>query len=228
MARRTNDEWLAVLGGDLGQGAQEAAYEDLAQYLYKVIYNYLRSRSASVPALYDKSDDQLAKLGEDFTQSTLAKIALGQLYNRYQGKGRFVAYMAAVAINEVRQALRRKEWWVHIKPLPPSELEYEPESGDSLPAFEHTVSTDLGTENRQELQALWRTIHQCVQQLPERWRRAFIWKVYEDLSAAEVRERLRAESDQTVYNLVNRARGRLKKCLSASGWELDDIWLLFS
>jgi hypothetical protein len=76
MARRTNDEWLAVLGGDLGQGAQEAAYEDLAQYLYKVICNYLRSRSASVPGLCNKSDDQLAKLGEDFTQSTLAKIAL--------------------------------------------------------------------------------------------------------------------------------------------------------
>ena len=228
MARRTNDEWLAVLRGDLGQGAQEAAYEDLARYLYKVICNYLRSRSASVPELCNKSDDQLAKLGEDFTQSTLAKIALGQLYNKYRGEGRFVAYMAAVAINEVRQALRRKEWWVHIKPLPPPEPEYEPESGDSLPPFEYTVSTDLGPEIQQELQALWRTIHQCVQQLPERWRRAFVWNVFEGLPTAEVKDRLNAPSEQAVYNLVNRARGRLKKCLDAAGWDPDDVWPLFS
>ena len=228
MARRANDEWLAVLRGDLGQGAQEAAYEDLARYLYKVICNYLRSRSASVPELCNKSDDQLAKLGEDFTQSTLAKIALKQLYNKYRGEGRFVAYMAAVAINEVRQALRRKEWWVHIMPLPPPEPEYEPESGDSLPPFEYTVSTDLGPEIRQELQALWRTIHQCVQQLPERWRRAFVWNVFEGLPAAEVKDRLNAPSEQAVYNLVNRARGRLKKCLDAAGWDPDDVWPLFS
>jgi RNA polymerase sigma factor (sigma-70 family) len=228
MARRTNDEWLAVLGGDLGQGVQEAAYEDLAQYLYKVICNYLRSRSASVPGLCNKPDDQLAKLGEDFTQATLAKIALKQLYNKYRGEGRFLAYMAVIALNEVRQELRLKKWQICEELLPPPEPEYDAERGDNLPPFKHVVSTDLGPQIRQELQALWHTIRQCIQQLPERQRRAFILNIFEGLSAAEVKDRLNAPSDQAVYNLVNRARGKLKSCLADSGWDLDDIWLLFS
>ncbi len=48
------------------------------------------------------------------------------------------------------------------------------------------------------------------------------------LPAAEVKDRLNAPSEQAVYNLVNRARGRLKKCLDATGWDPDDVWPLFS
>ena len=225
--RRTNDEWVATLRGDVGHRAQEDAYKDLAKYLYKVSYNYLYSHKASIPGLCNKSNEELAALAEDFTQDTLVKIALKQLYNKYRGEGRFLAYMAAVALNEVRQELRLKKWQICEQPLPPSEPEYDAESGDSLPPFEYMVSTDLGPQIRQELQALWHTVRQCVEQLPERWRHAFVLTVFEGLSASEVRDRMKAKSDQAVYNLVNRARSKLKSCLADSDWDIDDIWRLF-
>jgi len=226
--KRTDDEWVAALRGDLGPREQESAYEDLANYLYVIAYNYLRLHKDSVPGLHCKSNDQLVALAEDFTQDTLTRVALEQLYNRYRGEGRFLAYMAVVALNEVRQELRLIKWQICEEPLPPPEPEYDAESGDNLPPFEYVVSTDLGPQIRQELQALWHTIRQCIQQLPKQQRRAFVLNILEGLSAAEVKHRLNAPSEQAVYNLVNRARSRLKACLVEASWNPDDIWPLFS
>ena len=226
--KRTNDEWVVALRGDLGYRAQEEAYSDLGDYLYVVAHNYLRSHKADIPGLRCKSNDQLADLAKDFTQDTLAKTALQQLYNEYRGNGRFLSYMAAVALNEVRQELRRKRWRICEELLPPPEPEYEPQSGDRLPPFEPEAFPDSTPETWQLQREVWETIQRCVEQLPERWRRAFVWNVFEDLSTTEVKDRLNAPSEQAVYNLVNRARRRLKACLIEASWDLDDVWKLFS
>jgi RNA polymerase sigma factor (sigma-70 family) len=226
--KRTNDEWVAALRGDLGYRAQEEAYGDLADYLYVVAHNYLRSHKADIPRLRCKSNDQLAALAEDFTQNTLMRLALEQLYNRYRGEGRFLSYMAAVVLNEVRQELRGKKWQIYEEVLLPPELKYEPESGDRLPPFEPEAFPDSTPETWQLQREVWETIQQCVEQLPERWRRAFVWNVFEGLSATKVKDRLNAPSEQAVYNLINRARRRLKACLIEASWDLDDVWKLFS
>jgi len=221
--RRTDDEWVAALRGDLGEKAQEAAYEDLARYLYVVVYNYLCFRSADVPGLQNKSDAQLADLAEEFNQSTLVKIALGQIYNRYRGDAKFTSYMAVVARREVGQALRHREWWVYTEPLPASESDYDPESGDTLPSLPAELIADSESDMGPQRREMWETIRRCVEQLPERWRRALVLNVFEELSATEVKERLNVPSEQAVYNLVHRARSRLKECLADSGTDPDDI-----
>lgn len=228
MARRTDDEWVAALRGDLGDRAQEAAYRDLARYVFKVAYNYLRYRRDSVPGLADKPDYELVDLAEEFTQAVLVKVALDRLYNAYRGDAAFTSYVAVVARRVVAQALRRREWWVYTEPLPPPEPEYEPESGESLPPLELEASSDLTPEALQLQEEAWETIRRCVEQLPERWRRAFVLKVFDNLSAAEVKERLDIEKEQTVHTWVFRARRWLKSCLADSGWNLNDIWRLFS
>jgi len=225
--KRTDDEWVAALRGDLGQRAQEAAYKDLVKYLYKVTYNCLCSRRDSVPGLSNKSNDELAELAEDLAQDTLVSIAQKRLYNAFRGESKFTSYVAAVAINVVKQLLRHKEWWVYTEPLPPPEREYDVESGEGLPPLEPELSPELTPETWQLRREIWDIIRRCVEQLPERWRRAFVLTVFEDLSAARVRELMEATSEQAIYNLVNRARGRLKKCLGAAGWDPDDIGPLF-
>ena len=226
--KRTDDEWVAALRGDLGQRAQEAAYHDLANYLYKVAYNHLRSRRDSVPGLCNKSDGELADLAEEFTQATLVKIALEEIYNKYRGEGRFLAFMAAVAVNEVRQELRRKKWQVCEEPLPEAEQDYDPESGDSLPPLPTELVAGPESDTRSQLEEIWDIIRRCVEQLPERWRRAFVLSVLEDQPATEVKDRVNASSEGAVHILVHRARSRLKSCLANSDWNLDDIWRLFS
>jgi len=225
--KRANDQWVAALRGDLGPRAREAAYKDLANYLYKVSYNYLCSRQDSVPGLCTKSNDQLVELAEEFTQDTLAKIAQEQIYNTYRGEGRFLAFMVVVAINEIRQELRRKKWQVYEKSLPPSEPEYDPESSDSLPPLPEDLIADPESDIGLQLEEIWDIVQRCVEQLPERWRRAFVLNVFEDRPTTEVKERVNASSDGAVHILVSRARSRLKKCLARSDWTLDDIWRLF-
>jgi RNA polymerase sigma factor (sigma-70 family) len=226
--RRTNGEWVVALRGDLGRRVQDAAYRDLANYLYVVIYNYLCSRRDSIPRLYNISNEELADLAEEFTQDTLVKIALARVYNLYRGEGSFLAFMARVAINNVGQMLRRREWWVYVEPPPPPELEYEPESGDRLPPLPAELTTDPQSDTGLQLQEVWDTIRRCVEQLPERWRRAFILNVFEDRPVSEVKDQVNAPSENAVHILVSRARSRLKRCLADADWNLDDIWRLFS
>jgi len=225
--KRTNDEWVAALRGDLGPEALASAYYDLANYLYVVIYNYLCSRRDSVPGLCNKSDGELADLAEEFRQALLVKIALGKIYNKYRGEGRFLAFMAAVAVNEVGQELRRKKWQVYEEPLPEAEQDYDPESGDSLPPLPEDLIADPESDIGLQLEEIWDIVQRCVKQLPERWRRAFILNVFEDRPTTEVKERVNASSEGAVHILVSRARSRLKKCLARSDWTLDDIWRLF-
>lgn len=232
MAQRTHhnrkdDEWVAALRGDLGPEAQASAYHDLANYLYVVIYNDLRSRRHSVPGLYNKTNDELRDLAEEFTQVTLVKIALKQIYNDYRGEGRFLSFMAVVAINDVRQELRRKKWQVYEIPLPLSEPEYDPESGDSLPPLPEDLIAYPESDIGPQLEEIWGIVQRCVEQLPERWRRAFVLNVFEDRPTTEVKERVNASSEGAVHILVSRARSRLKECLASSDWNLDDIWRLF-
>ncbi len=226
--KRTNDEWVAALRGDLGPEAQASVYHDLANYLYVVVYNYLRSRRDSVPGLCNKTNDELRDLAEEFTQAILVKIAVEQIYNKYRGEGRFLSFMAKVAINEVRQELRRKKWQVCEEPLPEAEQDYDPESGDSLPSLPPELITDVEPDDQLQLEEMWDTIRRCVKQLPKQWRRAFVLSVYKGLSADEIKERVNAPTMQEVYNRVHRARSRLKECLADSDWNLDDIWRLFS
>lgn len=221
--KRKDDEWVAALRGDLGPEAQASAYHDLANYLYAVIYNYLCSRRDGVPGLSTKTNDELRDLAEEFTQDTLAKIAVEQIYNQYRGEGRFLSYLAQVATNEVRQELRHREWWVHTEPLPLSESDYDPESGDTLPPLPAELITDSESDTGPQRREMWEAIRRCVKQLPERWRRAFVLNVFEELSATEVKERLNVPSEQAVYNLVHRARSRLKECLADSDTDPDDV-----
>lgn len=225
---RTNDQWVAALRGDQGPRAQAEAYQDLANYLFKVAYNHLRSRRNTVRGLSNMPNAQMAALAEDLMQSTLTKIWEKQLYNQFRGEGRFLAYMAVIAVNNTRQELRLKKHDVWKQQLPPSEPDDDTENGDYLPPLDPEFVDSYGPEIQQQVQEIWDTIERCVKQLPERWRQAFILNVLEDRPTTEVQKHVNASSEQAVYLLVHRARSRLKSCASDSGWNLDDVWRLLN
>lgn len=70
MTQRSSEEWVRELCGDRGQEPQQLAYQELANYLYVVAYNYLRLRQADLRALADFAADDVAALAQDFVRNT--------------------------------------------------------------------------------------------------------------------------------------------------------------
>lgn len=223
--RRTNEEWVAALRGDLGVVKRNEAYVDLGRYLYRVAFNYLDLGRQYVPGLFNRSNDELSDLAEEFTQEVLLRVAHERLYNRFRDAGNFLAFVATITRREIGEELRRKGSHVMVDVLPEEDATEELESESQLPPL---PAPGLGVQQIQELRELWEMIRQCLEHLPERWRKAFKWRVYDDMTTDEIRRRLDLASNGAVDLLVHRARKELKKCLKKVGWSAQDLGRIFS
>ena len=207
--RRTDQEWVDDLSGHNGVQHQEAAHQDLANYLFRVAISYLDLRQESVSILYALADWELAELAQDFVQETLGKLVRDKhaLLAKYSGTGRFTSWMAQVIRNEIAGELRRAAWQKRYAHDPAELLAY-------------VVSVDDGPEQRAAAAQIGEVLHSCLQKLPENYRIAVWDRLVEGDSAEEVGNRL-GVSANAVNLLVFRGKKKLRAYLEEAGLDAE-------
>lgn len=214
MAYRSNEEWLLDLRGARGQAQQQRAHEELANYLYRVAYNYLELRQGDVPVLRSFAPEDQAALAQDFVQETLEKIARDNyalLDEQFAGTGRFVAWAARIVQNQARQELR-KAHWRHRASFALAETQ-EDETGELREGHRMLTSAEPSPENLALQEQVARILRSCIEHLEER-RRTVVKRCLVEEEDPKVAAELLAITTNAVYVLLHRAKKDLRNCLA--------------
>jgi RNA polymerase sigma-70 factor (ECF subfamily) len=215
MTNRTNEEWIAELRGDAGADKQRQAHLDLGRYLHTIAYNHLLTRQNHLAGLRDLSSEELAALAEDFTQETLYKLSddsFRQL-DRFDERGRFTSWAAAIVVNEARQELRRSYWTRRA----PMSVRRDRETGEELEASEY-VADSAHTRPEQKLlnREVEERLQKCIDALPADRRHAFQECQMNGRPAQDVANET-GTSRNAIYILIYRTKQELRKCLEQAG-----------
>ncbi len=140
-------------------------------------------------------------LAEELAQETFAQAMAA--CRRYDGRRAFAGWMHGIALNVVR-----KHWRKHRNRSRAMER-YEHVDA-SRPRAEDPDGSHLRRERS-------RVLYDVLDELPPRWREAFILREIQGLSTAEAAERL-GISNANVAVRVTRARSRIRDELSRRGW----------
>ena len=208
--KRTNSEWLLALTGATGPEEQNQAFNDLANYLFIVLFNTLRNRRNSVSGLQHLADSELTTLAEDFVQQTMVKMSQSNfaLLDKYGGHGRFLCWVAQVATNLCSSELRRKPW----------------HQTEPLDICHEKIAHSGNVPETVMIRNIFReTLEHCLSKLPERHRFALVQCVVEDKNAGEVGDAL-GISANAVHILVHRAKKMMRGYLEREGVNFDVLF----
>ncbi len=225
MTQRSSEEWVRELCGDRGQEPQQLAYQELANYLYVVAYNYLRLRQADLRALADFAADDVAALAQDFVQETLEKLARNDfaLLAMYSGAGKFTSWAAQIVRNQAAMELR-KSYWTRRTPLQPiTDSEETPAQSSPTQDFADP-SGKVDPVQRAQQQQVQDVLQRCLARLPERNRLAIVSCIADDMRAESVAQTLNTTAN-AVYLLIARGKRQLKDCLQNAGLARDVLSL---
>ena len=204
-SNRENQEWLNDLRGTTGAEAQRAAHEDLANYLYVVVYNYLLRRQGTVAALEHFAINELTELAQDLVQETLEKLGQNQFerLNQFTGAGRFTAWAAQIITNHASSELRRP-YWSRRQVLAEDTYVAQEDQKSVLP--EAAVLQGQAGE----------ILYSCIEKLQQRYQVAFLRCIAEGERAEDVAADLEITAN-AVYLLVYRSKRTVRKCVEKSG-----------
>ncbi len=208
-SNRENQEWLDDLRGINGAVAQRSAHEDLANYLYVVVYNHLLHRRGNIAALAYFSTDELVELAQDFVQETLEKIGQDNFrrLDQYRGKGHFRSWTAQIITNHASSELRRPYW---------SRRQILSEAAEAKQEDQKNISP----ENAALQEEAGNILYRCIDKLQERHRVAFLRCIAEGERAGDVAEDLGTTAN-VIYILIYRAKRIVRKCIEKSGLGAD-------
>ncbi|MEM9457343.1 MAG: sigma-70 family RNA polymerase sigma factor [Myxococcota bacterium] len=142
-------------------------------------------------------------LAEELTQEAFAQAMAS--CRRYDGRRAFAGWMHGIALNVVR-----KHWRKHRNR---SRAMERYEQIDAHPRIEDPDGSHLRRERS-------RVLYDVLDELPPRWREAFILREIQGLSTSEAADRLGISSSNVAVR-VTRARARIRDELARRGW-LDD------
>lgn len=206
--KRTDQEWVDELSGHYGSDVQAQTIDELARYLFVVVYNDLRGRQAHGARLGQLDNEELYQLAQDFSQQFMEKVVAHNfaLLQKYHAKGNFTAWASKVALNIVRSELRRARW-----------------SNDSLIHAQindpnMSILPDVAVLNGQIYEALQRS----MEQLPAQMRDVFVRSVIENEQASVIAEELGVTAN-TIYLMVFRARKKIRRLMKNDGYALQDL-----
>lgn len=221
MSRRTNIQWISGLSGSLGEDEQRRAHDDLGRYLHKVTFNYLLQRQENLPGLGKFSYGELGEFAQDFVQETLEKMAQDTyaLLNSFDGRGKFTSWLARIAVDQVRQELRRP-YWTRQKVFD------DGDGGDvepSPPSFERLlVSLEQGPEHlaiyNDLIIRIARVLQCCLEEMVKERSMAFWRCEVDERTAQEVVNELGVTTTTgAIYMHVYRAKRDLRQSLNMAG-----------
>lgn len=213
---RSNEEWLAALQGSGVR--QQAAIEDLRDYVVRVIYIYL-SRHRSDLAHLDHSE--VEQLAEDYAQETLVHTL--KKLDTFRGDSKFTTWAYRIAINQAASDLRRKRWGdVSIDamqeaadaPLPPL-----------LASLEDGATAN--PDQRVIRDQIWTLIREVIEnEFTDRQRIVFVNQYFHGVSPEVLADKL-STNRNNIYKVSHDARVKLKKRLANQNLTKDIILAAF-
>lgn len=205
LRKRTNQEWIYSLTGQLGIAEQYQAHVQFAHFLHKVAYTDLLKRREQIPSLRLLVAEELAALAQDFVQDILLKLTqncFARLY-QYRGEGSFVAWATQIVHRHIISELRKQRW---RKQELLSDERWLVECSDSQNEPEALLQ-------RNDVE---QALSDALAQLPERQRIAFVRRVIDNERSEQVAAELQT-SIGAVNVLVSRARQRVQQDLILQG-----------
>lgn len=140
-------------------------------------------------------------LAEELTQETFAQAMAS--CRRYDGRRAFAGWMHGIALNVVRKHWRKNRNRSRA-------MERYEHGGLAHPRAEDPDGGHLRRERS-------RVLYAVLDELPPRWREAFVLREIQGLSTAEAAERLGISSSNVAVR-VTRARQRIRDELHRRGW----------
>jgi RNA polymerase sigma-70 factor (ECF subfamily) len=192
-----------------GSGAsQQAALEDLRDYLLRAIYVYLARSRSDLVHLDRREVEQLA---EDCAQEALLRI-LSKL-NTFRGDSQFTTWVYRIAINQAAGVLRRRRW----RDVSLDRVTAAAEEEFPLLLARVEDSTTRDPEREVTRRQLWALMHRIIEEeLTERQRMVFINQYLRGVPPEVIAERL-GTNRNNIYKIAHDARVKLKQHLLRHG-----------
>lgn len=199
---RSNDEWIADLIGKNGRRAQQIAHLDLSNYLYVVVFNYLKERHTQLASISSYCEEELITIAQDFVQSFMEKMVRNnhELLHKYSNTGRFTSWAAQVIINLCATEFRRARW-------------SRQQLMNQEPYWDRCTTAPEATAVRSQIAE---TIDSCLSKLPQNYREALVRCIGQGERASTVAQDLDV-SPNAVYILIHRAKTAMRKQLTQQG-----------
>jgi RNA polymerase sigma-70 factor (ECF subfamily) len=225
MADRDDKTWVAELKGQKGKQKQEQAFQDLGNALLPRVRWRLSNSAALSPDLAHRSYYDLDQLAHDIVQESLERI--WRKVELYRGDAKFLTFATAIALNQVRQRLRR-HWEELVPSFDGDGMDEEDGRRLSITIRSKMVAKELPPEK----QALLREVLQCVDRvLAERCsfreREAFVMKHLDRLKSKEIAQLMNTTA-RAVNLLTFNARQKLRQGLEEEGYTLETTLAILS
>jgi RNA polymerase sigma-70 factor (ECF subfamily) len=211
MARRTNADWLAALRG--GED-KDPALTDLRTYLLRAALFTLQRTRHYVGHL---GSSALAQLAEDCAQESMTAIL--QRLDTFRGESHFTTWAYTFAVNTALMAARRERWG-----SVPLDHILDGTETPTLTAGDHgPIDPEKHALQAEALVA----IREGIDQLTVKQRQLLRAVVFEQVPLDEVVRRW-GSNRNALYKLLHDARRKLKSCLLARGYDVEEILDLFA
>lgn len=213
MSKRTTEAWLYALRQTGAE--QEAALEELHDYLFRAVFLYLRDHRRDLSYL---ARSELRQMADDFAQD--AVLAIQANLDSFNGRSKFTTWAYRFVINAAASELRRRFYrerlsWEEVAERETAVIQsittsqfYDPETAADRQRFLNELLMIIRTE------------------LNERQRFALLAVYFEERSIQETAEHLDTTAN-TVYKMLHDARKKIRAQLLARYVGEGDILALF-
>lgn len=215
MTERTNEQWLADLGGD--PQSQEAALSDLRERLQRGIFYYLsRERSD----LADLSHQEIGQMAEDLAQDATLRVM--ENMNSFRGDSRFTTWATKIAVRVAISDLRRARYKDFSLENLTADGEIQPFTADMTGG-----SFPPGPEDSTERSDVMTRVSQALEEaLTSRQRQALMAVALQGVPLEIVAEQMNTNRN-ALYKLLHDARRKLRSHLEAQGLSTEYMLKLF-
>ncbi len=201
MKERTNEQWLAELGGPNPDEALANLYDLLVRGLRAAFGSY----GGGVEANFG-----------DFAQEALIRIT-GNL-DSFRGESRFTTWAQKIAMNVALTELKRRRW----RDVSLQDLIARREAADSGPADTQLTPEQLAYQNM----VLGELRRMVDEELTDRQREAVVAVILEGMPISEVARRM-GTNQNALYKLLHDARRKLKRRMEAAGLSPQEVLAAF-
>ncbi|MBZ0277287.1 MAG: sigma-70 family RNA polymerase sigma factor [Anaerolineae bacterium] len=215
MTERTNEQWLADLGGD--PQSQETALSDLRERLQRGIFYYLsRERSD----LADLSHQEIGQMAEDLAQDATLRVM--ENMNSFRGDSRFTTWATKIAVRVAISDLRRARYKDFSLENLTADGEIQPFTTDMTGG-----SFPPGPEDSTERSDVMTKVSQALEEaLTSRQRQALMAVALQGVPLEIVAEQMNTNRN-ALYKLLHDARRKLRSHLEAQGLSTEYMLKLF-
>jgi RNA polymerase sigma-70 factor (ECF subfamily) len=214
---RTNEQWILELS-TLESIEQDAALNDLRDYLRRGIYYYLSRERSDLSSL---ASNDLTQMAEDFAQDATLRI-LDNL-DSFRGDSRFTTWAMKIGTRTAISELRRARY----KDFSLEAITADGEFMVGLDQNENTTRRPPNPEKVTERQDVLRIISEALEAaLTERQRTALEAVTLRGVSMDVVAEQMDTNRN-ALYKLLHDARKKLRVYLEAQGVAMNYILDLF-